>query len=359
MKDRLANPEMAEYMERTELFSKHLNTLDWQTIRYAMSRMMYQWNGVTAVVLGVKPAYVFSDDELKRFNPEVFIPDRLKPNFFMQIKKDESTYQGWLVDYKNLVNTYRKYPDIFSDFDFGRGHDKKYVNYYIRRLKTAAVDVEPLGVIKTGLSLGYPYESVTNFVTEKIDRAPFDYKGFEFSATKNDAGKFRAFLARNFRESGMDKVLGVSRERIKSEFQKVLDTRENSVNVVDINGSKYLEIKFTDKKAGKLGAQFLSISKTALSGSGIQRLLNDFANRYDFPNLYYLEPEAGNYGRMGGNYESYFDAIDKSQSKNRIPYLVYEDSGTSVSSGLMVIDRSALVGFLKSNQLNKEASLFK
>lgn len=358
MKDILLPKDDAETRTRTEAFSRHLDGMDWQKIRGVMTRYDYSWRGLVSTVMGIKPAFVFSDDELEAFNPMDFVPDSLKENFVLEIKRHEGTFQGWLVDYKQIAKVFNKYSQHFPDFDFKYISNKDYIRKYIHTMTTI---VDENGnhaeVIKTGLSLGYPYNSVVNFQADHTTK-PFDVNGYEFGSTKTDRTLFKTWLLAEYDKSGMDGVLERNKTRIKKEFGDSLKTVANTIEVVKVKEKKYLEVKFVDLKSSRFGVQFVPVVLDRLSGVETTNLLNAFAVRHNLNYLRFVPPKMGKLGSVGVGYEGCYESLFKSSRKNIIPYLTLDEYATEIKTGVMVVARSKIFSLLKANGKKKEALLF-
>ena len=359
MKDILRPKNDIEIRTRTEAFSRHLEGMSWQKIRGVMTRYVYSWRGLVSTVMGIKPAFVFGDDELEAFNPMDFVPDPIKDNFVLETKRHEGTFQGWLVDYKQIAKVFNKYSQHFSDFDFKYIYSKDYIRKYIHTMTTIVDENGNFAeVIKTGLSLGYPYDSVVNFQAGHTTK-PFGINGYEFGSTRTDRTLFKAWLLVEYDKSGMDEVLEKNKSRIKKEFGESLKTVANTIEVVKVNGKKYLEVKFVDLKSFRLGVQFVPVTPGRLSGVDTTSLLNAFAVRHNLNYLRYVPPKMGKPGSIGVGYEDYYESLFKSSRKNLIPYLTLDEYATEIKTGVMVIARSKILDLLNSNGKEKEALLFK
>lgn len=355
MKDRLHSfyiSETQEFSRRATLFDQHLKGMNWEKIRNVMVRQKHAWLELVSTVVGVKPASVFIEDELMSFNSMDFVPDNLKSNFFLHIKKDDLVFQGWLVDYEQLANVYSKYPGCFADFDFTKMGDKNYIEFYIDKRTTSTVGASKEDLVKTGLSLGYPYESVVNFSYDH-SATPFEYKGYEFVTVESDIVPLKTWLKNIYEQSGMDAILAENEERIKKEYRVWLKSKKERIRIIRISGKKYLEIEFLDHERQVAGVQFVPVTNRELNRQESADMLSIFAERYK---LSHLKSPKG--GKCGVNYEDYVKNLVKSVTKTRVPYLTLDEGATDMKTGIAVIDRTELISWLNANGKNNLSGMF-
>jgi len=359
MKDILKAGDNHEITMRTNDFSRHLGTMDWQKVRGVMTRNNFVWKGIVSTIMGIKPAYVFDDHEIGVVDPISFVPKSLSENFFLEVKKHEGTFQGWLVDCKQIAKVFVKYKQHFPDFDFKYIADKNYIRKYIHTMTTVVdEDGNYTEVVKTGLSLGYPYESVVGFSADHTTK-PFEVNGYEFGATKTDSINFKSWLLGKYQDSRMDRVLELNKLRIKSKFDESLQTISDNIEVIKVGGSKYLEVKFVNKERSSFGVQFVPTAKGRLSRDETTNLLNAFASRHNLNYLRFVPPKRNKFGSIGVGHEGYHDSLYRSSRKNIIPYLTLDEYATEVKTGVMVIARSKIFELLDTNGKKREALLFK
>lgn len=347
MKDIPVAYESREYVSRADSFGLHLKSMHWQKVRQAMIvNGLYPFQGLTSVVLGIKPAFVFGEEETSKVDFTKFVPSSLRNEVVLIEKKgftDGPWYQAWLVDVGQVKNVFNHFPKYFPD-TIGVRADRKFVESYIGRLTTVH-DASAEEQIKTGLILGYPLDSVLSFSYEHLLES-FEHRGFQLGMVKSDTTPFRAWLDKIYKESGMDGVLNENAQRLEVEWTKHVAAQKETLELVRVGSRKFLELRYADVSKNHLGVQFVPLGSGKLTGDDAFHLLNIFGKRYDVPQVKYNPPKGKKWGEMGVMYEGFLEIMLKSSSKKRVAYLTKQDFATSYKPGIEVIDRSKLVAWL-------------
>lgn len=258
---------------RVQAFEKHLKSLDYKTVKQVMHFLSTEWEGMVGVISGLKPAFVFEDEDIG-FDVKAFIPPELIHNFVV-------SENGWIADIHAVSSIIHKHLKHYPDVETDRLPDTGYVKSYLEHRTCDTVEVDSDEIIKTGLLLGYPYDSVIAFAQgNKQGLVEFSGFGYNFSALPENKQYFRNKLSQIKKQSGLKNALSRISNRISQEFIKSLDVKQDTIQVIQIFGNNFLEIIGNDPTEGILNKQLLLLTDKPISQVSAELLVDTFGHRY-------------------------------------------------------------------------------
>lgn len=320
--------EIGEMRVRVSAFGAQLAALDWKYLWRLSVYVPHEFAGLSAVIQGVKPAFVPETESSA-------LADLIPP----KMEQVVITNKGWFADLDLIRKVIRRYPKRFPDFDFNFFGEDNYVIAYLDERTLVMDEASREEIIKTGLLLGYPHDSV---VYPKRCRRTFEAHGYMFLATAEDSRDFMAFLETCFQKSGLKRVKEETKRRIHEGFSKMLQVEEGGAAELSCDGRKFLEVVTIKKDEGGVIRQLALWQKSAVSEADRRALLNLFAERFGVISTMYSDVYVGADCLM-------LEAQISSIGDSELPYLILSEYVDRITIGAARISRYDLDDYARSN----------
>lgn len=312
-------------------YRRQLENTDWEVLWRLEVFDSEEFAGFSAVMQGTKPAWIpESFDTAKRLLS--LVPD--------EIANVVLTNNGWIADLGLIRRVLRKYPDYFQDFDYGLIDENQYLAEYLNVRTTLTTDkIPPEEIIKTGLLLGFPHQSVIARGEHVIN---FKNYGFMFGCSPTDYDSFLGFLKSAFENNGMKKLKAEVRKKIRTGFAEMISVYDGGIEILEIDGRRYLEVVTVKKKENEVKRQLLLWREGEVGEDSRRALLNAFSKRYGAKSFIYETD------RMGTEHLNYMDFLNEI-GPDQLPYMIMIEYADKVMFQPAGIDRSALEDYVRKN----------
>lgn len=325
---------------RVLAFDKHISSLDWRMVRYMMYYLTEEWEGMVSVISGLKPAFAFEDEHVG-FDAYKFIPPKL-PNIII-------TENGWIADIDAVSSIIQKYSKHFPDVDKDRLTDQIYINSYLNRRTLNDIEEDSSEIIKTGLLLGYPYDSVITYAQGNQKKiVAFSGFGYQFAALPEDKLYLTDHLQQMYNLLELRRVFGRINKRISREFRNSLNLEQDTVKVITIGNNRFLEVHSLNIDKSLLYNQLLLLTDNPLTQEAAELLVDTFGKRYKVRSMTTTRPsEHGTDGKIGIRFDETIKSILDNVDAQSLPYLQLSETAKGFKINLLHINRQALITWLQ------------